>query len=225
MPVALVADAHLGGPGGDGGELVRELEGLDSERCSLLLVLGDMFHIWVGDRRYETPEIGRLMPCLDGVRARGVPVRYVEGNRDFYLDDSVYARHFDGIEREVSFEDDGVRYLAVHGDGLDPGDWQFRFWRFASKTPVSRFFCRRLPASLARGFVTAMDRRLETTNFSHKMRIPEQHVQGYGQRRLQEGYDVVLMGHFHEERLWRVEGGEVRVVRAWFHERRLEWLS
>lgn len=221
---ALLADAHVGGPGGGGADLVRQLEELEPGRCDLLLVLGDLFHVWVGDARYETDEIRLLVPALEGVRRRGIEIRYVEGNRDFFLDDSVYAGCFDSISREHAFECGGLRYLAVHGDGLNDRDWRYRFWRRLSKNAVSRAAARRLPASLAGRLVNGMDRRLARTNFEHKVRIPEQVIQRYAETRLREGHDVLLLGHFHQPRRWRVSGGEVRVVDAWFRARALEWL-
>ena len=224
MAIALLADAHVGGPGGRGDDLARELAELDPVHCELLLVLGDLFHVWVGDRRYETEEIRRLLPVLDDVRRRGIETRYLEGNRDFFLEDSVYASRFDSVAREHAFERAGVRYLAVHGDGLDDRDWRYRFWRRASKNPVSRAAARRLPGRLARRWVHSMDRRLAKTNFEHKIRIPEAVIKRYAESRLAEGHDVLLLGHFHQSRRFVVNGGEVRIVDAWFRARRLEWL-
>jgi UDP-2,3-diacylglucosamine hydrolase len=117
-----------------------------------------------------------------------------------------------------------VRYLAVHGDGIDDRDWRYRFWRLASKNPVSRLASRLLPGAIARRFVTGMDRRLAETNFEHKIRIPEAVIRRFGERRLAEGHDVVLLGHFHKPLTLAVEGGEVRILDAWFNTRRLEWL-
>jgi UDP-2,3-diacylglucosamine pyrophosphatase LpxH len=224
VPVALLADAHVGGPGGRGDDLARELEALDRSRCELLLLLGDLFHVWVGDRRYETDEIARLLAVLDSVRRRGIVVRYIEGNRDFFLDDSVYALHFDSITREHAFTTGGLRYLAVHGDGIDDRDWRYRFWRSTSKNPISRAAARRLPGALARRFVHDMDRRLAETNFEHKIRVPEAAIRRFGEQRLAEGHDVLLLGHFHKSLRFAVRGGEVRILDAWFNTRRLEWL-
>lgn len=224
MAVALLADAHVGGPGGDGEDLAEELRRLDPGTCDLLLILGDLFHVWVGDVRYETAEIRRLLPVLEAVRARGIATRYLEGNRDFFLEDSVYAATFDSVGQEHAFEHGGVRYLAVHGDGLDDNDWRYRFWRRASKNAVAKVMSRRLPGRFARHWVGSMDRRLAKTNFEHKVCIPEAVIRRYGEARLREGHDVVLLGHFHEPRRFAVRGGEVRIVDAWFHGRRLEWL-
>ena len=158
------------------------------------------------------------------MRERGIETRYIEGNRDFFLDDSVYASHFDSISLEHAFATGGVRYLAVHGDGIDDQDWRYRFWRFASKNPISRAGARLMPGRWARRFVNDMDRKLAETNFEHKIKIPESVIRRFAEKRLAEGHDVVLLGHFHKPLRLAVRGGEARIVDAWFNTRRLEWL-
>jgi hypothetical protein len=46
---SLVADAHLGGPGGDAGRS-WQLEALPAQGCSRLILMGDLFHVFVGFR-------------------------------------------------------------------------------------------------------------------------------------------------------------------------------
>jgi UDP-2,3-diacylglucosamine hydrolase len=225
MSVAVIADAHLGGPGGAAGPLIEQLEALPGEGCRRLVLLGDLFQAWVGDRRYETAEVAAVVPVLRQLRRRGLRVDYVEGNRDFFLADSLYADAWDGCGREVAFAAGGRRYLAVHGDGLDPADRQYRFWRWLSKSAPARALFRRVPRGIARRLVDSTEERLSRTNFRHKVAIPEDHLRRYGERRLAEGYDVLLLGHYHEERRWRVAGGEVRLLAAWFASRRIERLG
>ena len=60
MPVALIADAHLSGPGGPAGPLVAQLQTLPGQGCQRLILMGDLFQAWVGFRSFETAdEIGR----------------------------------------------------------------------------------------------------------------------------------------------------------------------
>jgi hypothetical protein len=73
--------------------------------------------------------------------------------------------------------------------------------------------------------VHSTERKLTGTNFKHKVRIPEEAIRRYGVRRLAEGHDVLLLGHFHEARRWAVRGGEVRLLEAWFRSRRVEWVG
>jgi len=225
VAVAVVADSHLGGPGGDGAPLVRQLDGLIDQGCERLVLLGDIFHVWVGDRRYETAEVRRVVAAIERLRKRGLCVDYVEGNRDFFLDRGPYASLFDRLASEVTFVAAGRRYLAVHGDGLNDRDRQYLFWRWLSKSPLCRLLVLHLPGRLAQRFVTSTEARLGRTNFKHKAQIPEQVIRAYAERRLAEGHDVLLLGHFHAPRCYAVAGGQARVLDAWFHSRRVEWFG
>jgi len=225
MPIAVIADAHLGGPGGPAEELVQQLEGLSAENCQRLILLGDIFHVWVGLRSFETPEVRAVMAAIDRLRERGVPVDYVEGNRDFFLASGPYARHFDAVVLETSFSSQGGKVLAVHGDGLNDQDLRYRFWRWLSKSSPVRFLVRCLPGALARRLVRSTETQLSKTNFRHKTRIPEEAIRAYGDQRLAEGFDVLILGHFHEPHQYPLDHGEVRLLDAWFRSRRIEWFA
>jgi UDP-2,3-diacylglucosamine hydrolase len=223
--VALLADAHLHGPGGEPEPLLAQLHELPAQGATRLVLLGDLFQAWVGFPQFAPPGLGGLLDAVAGLRRSGIPVDYVEGNRDFFLEGSRYAAAFDRVGTETSFEAGGERYLAVHGDGLDEGDVQYRLWRRATKSLPVRLALRALPPRLARRLVDSTERKLAGTNFKHRIRIPEAAIRRYAARRLAEGYDVLLLGHFHEERRWDVEGGRVWLLPAWFRSRRVEWVD
>ena len=223
MSVAVVADSHLGGPGGGAEPLVAQLRALPSEGCGRLVLLGDIFQAWIGFAHFETPEIAAVVPELVALREGGVRIDYVEGNRDFFLGGSRYEPAFDTVGSEVAFEVAGRRCLAVHGDGLDDADRRYRWWRFASKSTPVRLLMKYLPRGMARRAVHSTEHRLAKTNFKHKIRVPEEVIRRYAERRLAEGHDLLLLGHFHEERRWAVAGGEVWLLDAWFRSRRVEW--
>jgi len=223
--VAVIADAHLGGPGGPPGPLIDQLRALPSQGCTRLVLLGDLFQAWIGSAKFETPEIAAVVAELRALRRAGVRIDYLEGNRDFFLAASPYADAFDSIGRELAFTAGGVRWLAVHGDGLNDRDRQYLFWRWLSKSPPVRWLVLSTPARFARRFVSRAEDRLSRTNFKHKRAIPERPIRAYAERRLAEGHDVLLLGHFHEERRWDVAGGKVWLLEAWFTSGRVEWLD
>lgn len=224
MPVAAIADAHLGGPGGAAAPLARQIDALDTGNCERLVLLGDLFQVWVGSRRFETDEIKRIVDALTALRGRGVPTHYVEGNRDFFLEGSEYESCFDSIGLEFAFETDGRKYLVVHGDGLNARDYLYRFWRRFSKNPASRLGMLALPKRLAGWLIERAESGLSKTNFKHKTRIPDEVLRAYASRRLSEGYDELLLGHFHQPHAWEVPEGRVRILDAWFSTRAIEWI-
>ncbi len=224
MPVAAIADAHLGGPGGAAAPLAEQIDALDAQTCERLVLLGDLFQVWVGSRRFETSEIARVVGALERLRNRGVPSHYIEGNRDFFLRGSEYEAYFDSVGTELSFETSGRRYLVVHGDGLNARDYLYRFWRSFSKNRLSRLGMLGLPRKVAASLIHRAEHGLSKTNFKHKTRVPEEVLLAYGRRRLSEGYDELLLGHFHERRDWEVPEGKVRILDAWFSTRAVEWI-
>ena len=222
MRVAVIADAHLGGPGGEPGPLLRQLGELPDQGIERLILLGDIFQAWVGFRQFETDPIRRFVAAVAALRARGLRVDYIEGNRDFYLSRGPYAREFDTVGLEATFEAEGRRYLCVHGDGLNDRDRQYLAWRWLSKSWPVETGIRILPRTIVARFVAATERRLSNTNFKHRAEIPEEAIRRFGERRLAEGHDVLLLGHFHEPRSFKVPGGEVRLLDAWFRGHRVE---
>ena len=225
MSVAVVADAHLGGPGGAADGLSDQLLSLPQRGCDHLVILGDLFHVWVGSERFETAEIKLVAKTLRQLRTAGMRIDYVEGNRDFFIGDSAYADLFDLVSTEVTFAAGGKRYLAIHGDRLNEADWLYRFWSALSKSSASRYFMIHLPRFLAHRLIHSTERGLSKTNFKHKKTIPEQMILRYAQGRLGTDHDVLLLGHFHEDRRWRVSGGSVWLVDAWYRSRRVEILG
>lgn len=224
MSVAIIADSHLGGPGGSAGALVEQLRALPAQGCRRLVLLGDIFQAWIGYRSFETPDVAAVVAALRDLRRQGIRVEYVEGNRDFFLAGSVYADAFDVVALETSFQVAGVRYLVIHGDGLNDRDWKYNFWRRLSKSAPVRLAVRYTPRKIAHRLVHSTEQKLSKTNFKHRMHIPEEAIRAYAERRLAGEFDVLLLGHFHEPRRWGVQGGEVRLLDAWFRSRAVEWI-
>jgi UDP-2,3-diacylglucosamine hydrolase len=225
MAVAVVADAHLGGPGGSAQPLVEQLDRLEPDRCERVVLLGDLFQVWVGNERFETPDIRAVMDCLCRVRDAGIALHYIEGNRDFFIGGSTYAEIFDSVGSELEFETGGRHYLAVHGDGINVKDYLYRFWRRLSKNRLSRWAMNHLPRGLASRLISGFEEELSKTNFKHKRRMPEDVIVDYARRRLGETRSSLLLGHFHEPFRRSVNQGEVIVFDAWFRSRRLEWIG
>lgn len=223
--VALVADAHLEGPGGEPQALFEQLARLPQLGYDRLVLLGDTLQVWVGLERFETSTTLELQRLLRGLRSEGVAVDVIEGNRDFFLDAAPVRECFDRLGTELALEVAGKRCLLVHGDQVDTGDLGYRAWRFVSKSRPMRWGASLLPRSWTLPLVHGLERRLAHTNFEHRHRVPEEAIRRFAQERLALGYDFLVLGHFHEERRLRTGAGHIWLLEAWFRSRRVETLS
>ncbi|HEX9492916.1 MAG TPA: hypothetical protein VGA33_06625, partial [Thermoanaerobaculia bacterium] len=95
-------------------------------------------------------------------------------------------------------------------------DYAYRFWRLASKNPVSRFALRMIPQGTARRFVDNVERKLSRTNFKHKTNLPLQQMEAYARRRHEEGFTNIVFGHFHEKLVMPSGETTVTIVPAWY---------
>ena len=218
--VAVFADAHLGEVAGDVEDFLAALEEVVSRGLSTVVLLGDIFRYFIGSPKLETPLIRQVLGAWDDLAARGVELRYVEGNRDFFLGGTRWARAFAAYGDADGLEVGGHRYAFVHGDRVNTRDLPYRFWRLLSKNAVSRAALGLLPAPLARVIVRRTEARLYRSNFRHKRNLPADELLREGERAREAGYGELLVGHFHVERTFAGERGVTRVLPAWLEERR-----
>ncbi len=218
--MAVFADAHLGQSRGDGEDFVAALEEVASRGFRTVVLLGDIFHYFIGSAKLETPLVRSVLGAWDDLAERGVELRYVEGNRDFFLRGTRWVRAFRAYGDADGVLVGGRRYAFVHGDRVNTRDLPYRFWRRLSKNPVSRASLAVIPGPLARAIVARTEARLYRTNFRHKRTLPQEELRREGARARAAGYDELLVGHFHVERHLEEQSGVVRVLPAWLEERR-----
>lgn len=156
-PVVVVADLHLDVADERGGaEFVAWLGSLRG--VGTLAILGDLFDAWVGPAQARMPGAPAVLDALAALRARGVGVLVVHGNRDFLLDASFERRTGARVLRDgfATSPGGGQRVVLVHGDTLCTLDTGYqRLRRVVRWRPVT-WLAPRLPLAVG----AALARRL-----------------------------------------------------------------
>ena len=220
---AVFADCHVGRRPGDEEAFLQALDRVAARGARAVSLLGDVFHYFIAHPKFETPAILRFLEKVEELSRRGVPVTYIEGNREFFLRGSHVERYFREVCDEEAFEEGGRRFLLTHGDLLNEKDIPYRFWRALSKNPLSRASIALIPRRSANQLVSRVEARLYRSNFKHKTRLPVEMIRAFAQRRFREGFDVLLLGHFHRSWHETVDGGEVEILPAFVEEGR--WME
>jgi UDP-2,3-diacylglucosamine hydrolase len=220
---AVFADCHVGRRPGDEGPFLEALDAARGRGVREITLLGDIFHFFIAHPKFETPAISRFLDAVHDLRAEGVAVTYVEGNRDFFLRGSYVEHLFDAVCDEQIFRAGGRQFLATHGDLLNEEDRPYRFWRFLSKNRVSRAALDFIPKDAGNRFVWSVEAKLYRSNFKHKTRLPVEMIRAFAAKRFREGIDVLLLGHFHKSWMETLDGGRVEILPAFVEERR--WME
>ena len=218
-PVVLLGDAHLREGDPEVGEFVRFLDGLPGD-IGALAILGDLFAVWIGSPDLQRPHHHQVTGALERLRARGCSLVYIEGNHDFFLERIDGGRLFDRLAPDsMELTVSGRRVHLAHGDLVNSRDRQYLAWRRVSKNRLFYSSFSLLPARARLAIADRLEDRLAKTNVAFRRGFPISECEAYARRRFARGDEVLVFGHFHEERRidYRVgEGrGSVFVLPAW----------
>ena len=183
------------------------------EKNSLDLVfLGDIFDLWIALPRYEE-DIHRDFSAWCRRQKNRRTIGYLEGNHEFYL----------ANERKSDFtwcsmnawRQDATGTLFVHGDRVNRKDKNYLAFRILVKNKISKFILGRLP--FGPKIAMTMKHGLKKTNTKFRLQLPKAEIEDFAQARFAEGVNVIFMGHFHRQYLYRNrDAKELHVLPDWF---------
>lgn len=201
MALYIFSDAHLGAgpPAKEQTKLARinqlvEMVRADGDR---LVILGDLFDFWFEYKRAIPKENLDVLMTLRELVKSGIIVDYISGNHDFWMDDFFQnqigvAVYCDSLEIDYA----GKKLHLIHGDGLAPADRSYRLMKKVLRNPACIWLYRKLPPD----FAIALAKKVSGSSREHSARR-EHHFasdyERYAERKLNEGFDVVAIGHLH----------------------------
>lgn len=217
----LVADAHLGAAQARPADFLAMLAGLEQAR--MVVFLGDLFQVWLALPRFWDADTRAVLEGFAALRARGVPLVFVMGNREYFLpgDPAEAARRglpFDHIVHEACMVRWGDRrYTLTHGDVVNRRDTRYLRWRHISRSRAFEAGFRALPGPVARGLSRYLERTLARTNREVKVTYPRDELEAFAQAMLVD-VDGCFIGHFHRDEVVDVPGeaGSLRIVPDWY---------
>jgi UDP-2,3-diacylglucosamine hydrolase len=214
-----VSDCHLGAGSEDDDRARQErvVAFLETEApsASALFLLGDLFDFWFEYRHAVPRRHFRVLAALRRLTEAGVPVTFVGGNHDFWADSYLGSEigchvHRDPIE--VSLQ--GRRLFLAHGDGLMAGDRGYLFLKSVLRHPLAIAGYRLLHPDLGLPFARVVSRlsrkhrvesRFDAEALRARIAVP----------RFAQGFDGVVLGHFHVPTLLTRDGRDFVVLGDW----------
>jgi len=166
-------------------------------RARTLYVVGDLFDFWFEYRTAIPRDLFPTLSALQQLRERGVGIVYLNGNHDFWL--GPFLRESLGIttvDGALPVTAQGRRLWLHHGDGLVGGDLGYKLLRGVLRSPLSVRIYQLLHPDLGIPLAHAVS-GLSRRSRGHAPLEPERLWREIALPRFAEGYDGVLVGHFH----------------------------
>ena len=198
MTALLISDLHLDAARPQITALFERFLRGQARQATALYILGDLFEAWVGDDDdSELP--ARVAAATADLRAAGVPVYFMAGNRDFLLG-ADYARRAgltridDGVVHTLA----GTPTLLLHGDTLCTGDEAYQAFRRQVRDPAwQRDFLAR-PLAARKAF--AAQARAASRSHQQRARAAIMDVNADAVTRALRAAGVTRMIHGHTHR-------------------------
>jgi UDP-2,3-diacylglucosamine hydrolase len=205
MPSAyFVSDIHIMSPScGRARAFLDFLRSLSAASgTSHLVLLGDIFDLWVADHDYFIDKYGEIIDEIRRLQAEGVEISYFEGNHDLHLryfwEDRLGVKVHGG---PAYVELGGKTVRLEHGDQMDPDDRGYRFLRWFLRTPPVRLLARHLPGSLIarigdRASAASRDYTSNTKTIDREDAIRK--IRAHARKACAERpFDLIISGHVH----------------------------
>jgi UDP-2,3-diacylglucosamine hydrolase len=238
MALVVISDLHIWGREDP---LYHSLVSLVQERVhsgDTLVLAGDIFDVFVGNKKVFVQEYSRFIEALKAASDRNISIHYVEGNHDFLLK-SVFSE-CKGVKvhaESVGLEIDQKKFFFAHGDLANPKDYGYRFLRAFLRS----LFLRAVVVLVPGWFVKMVGERSSKYSRALAPRNPGElpierrerlrdAYRSFAASKMTEGFDFIVMGHCHDldEKMFKIGsrvGQYVNVGYPRVHGSLLSWQS
>ena len=211
MDWLFVGDAHFAFGNGERRKHFFNFIQQNKSTLNTLVIMGDFFDFWFGFRDLSSlkSEYGDILKLLEQLRSDNVKVIYVEGNHEFrlgpFLSDTMGIKVYDKC---AEIDLDGKKIYLAHGDRAYPTiSHRILTWLLRNKLSylLISLLRPRIVIAVAKWWSAG------SRNRSSKKTSPIiERLQRFAQRKLNEGFDAVVLAHTHlpEEILMKERGGK-----------------
>jgi len=163
-----------------------------------LYILGDLFEYWIGDDNLDDPFNGAVADALAAVSRSGVPLYFMQGNRDVLAGEAFAARCGARLIDDPTVVDlHGTRTLLMHGDTLCTGDVEYQKFRAFAHDPGNQSKFLALPLAARRKQMLDWRAQSEQSKQEKKDEIMDVAPAAVEQALRGHGYPRLIHGHTH----------------------------
>ncbi len=205
------ADPHFGHGDAALETFHRWLDAFRAGGVPTLVLLGDLFEVWIGLPSVQTEDQRAVLEALKGLTGEGRRVVYLRGNRDYFIEEPL-AEAGVLLQDQWDMEAQAGTVRFEHGDLINTSDSNYLRWREISRSGTVSGLFRLLPASRQRALAERLERSLGKSNAYYKAYRPDQELRRWAEGLRAEGVATAVLGHFHVDEAVEVAGVNVRFV-------------
>ena len=220
-PVYFLSDCHLPLIAKPGQEswvptVVRFLREKASSARTLFLV-GDIFDFWFEWRHSIPAAAFPVLAELNKMVQQGVEISYMAGNHDGHVGRFLETEvGLTATRRSIDAEIDGKRFHILHGDGIALDDRGYRILRSLVRWRPTEAIYKLVHPDFGIWFAHKVSKYSRVTGGNPKVTGLGPY-RDYAERKLNEGFNYVIMGHVHESGVFDHPNGGFYAIGDWIN--------
>lgn len=170
-----------------------------------LFIVGDLFDCWI-EYKYVVPKgYYKLFTKIDELIKRGIKITYLAGNHDFWRGN--YFKEEFGIDiqfKEIERTIGNKRFYISHGDGLAYKDLGYKIVKKIVRNKILQKLYYLIHPDL--GIWIAKNTSSTSREYTSKKDYSQKDgLKDFAFKKIQEGFDYVILGHRHKPEIVRKE--------------------
>lgn len=212
MKIIVISDTHIKFDENSEDKARRErvssfLQNLPKD-TDLLVLNGDIFDLWFDWNSVIIAGYYDFIHELKVVLTRGIKIVMLAGNHDFWFNGflerlgiEIYADYFITIDNQKQI-------YITHGDNHTSNDWRYFLFRNLLRNRVTKFIFNLVHPELSLNIGKKLSRSSRDRQDSPEItKRKNQGLVKFAQKKINEGYHIVIMGHAHNPQKVKLEGG------------------
>ena len=188
------------------------------ENCDELFILGDLFDYWFEYKYVYQKGFFRTLTYLHSLTEKGIKVHYIIGNHDFmhrdFFEKEIGAKLY---EKDIEIELNDNRFYLAHGDGLVKNDLGYKILKKILRNKFVQKVYAIIHPDL--GIALASHTSKSSRDYTSKKDYGgEDGLFEFAKAKIDEGFDFVLLGHFHQRRFKQYKNGFYINLGSWLDE-------
>jgi UDP-2,3-diacylglucosamine hydrolase len=204
--IFFASDFHLGAPDEKSSRtrethIIQWLNSIEEEAAAIFLV-GDIFDFWFEYDKVIPKGFIRFLGKIAELRGKNIPIYFFTGNHDLWMDD--YFTKELGIpvyDHPIEITIEGKKFLIGHGDGLGPGDAQYKILKKVFTNPVCQWLFKWFHPDLGIRLAQSWSNNSRITNLESKeneFKGEDEWIWSYcKQIEKNRHFDFYVFGHRH----------------------------
>lgn len=176
------------------------------EKFDTIYILGDLFEFYYG---YDNFLYNHHIKLINTIKLISKKTRTVlfEGNHEYNLKNIRKFVEVEVVESSLNLTMDGLRIHMEHGDTVDKKDKAYRLFRATLKNPITLKLIDKMNPLLLFKLSKKTARFSKMRLKNKKNRHTEIAFETFAEKKIEEGFDVVILGHTHIPLIKKIDSG------------------